>query len=109
MRVAHGYPLMSNGKCGHRLRMGFINRASRLYGGGKPMADEVSEGADQQPGAGKTGETAYMAAIVDLQAARESAQKKKRGWGDVDRLVEKFNQRYCVTNDGGVTVVFEER
>jgi hypothetical protein len=80
------------------------------------MADDandnapVPEGAGEQPQGGeRAGPPSYMVQVVNLKEAREKAKKKRRGWDDVDRLVETFNRRYCVTNDGGLTVVFEER
>jgi hypothetical protein len=77
------------------------------------MVDEANDRAEgvgeQQPGGAEPAGEAWRPTVIDLQAAREEAKKKQRDWDDVDRLVERFNRRYCVTNDGGVTVVFEER
>jgi hypothetical protein len=46
------------------------------------------------------------AAVVSLVEVKEREQRA--GAKELVRLIERFNQRYCVVNDQGATVVFEE-
>jgi hypothetical protein len=48
--------------------------------------------------------------VVDFAEAKATAQKKrKKGEDKLDRLVERFNRKYAVVNDGGEMRVFWER
>jgi hypothetical protein len=48
--------------------------------------------------------------VVDFGAAAAGAKNKRRPQGDeVDRLIERFNRKYAIVNDGGDLRVFWER
>jgi hypothetical protein len=76
------------------------------------MSDIHNEGTNNE-GTSETGaanDERAGADIVDFDKAKEETGKKRRPLGDdVDRLIERFNRKYAVVNDGGDLRVFWER
>jgi hypothetical protein len=73
----------------------------------------MSDNNFENEGAPETGDAQNERAgadIVDFDAAKAEAGKKREPQGDdVDRLIERFNRKYAVVNDGGDLRVFWER
>jgi hypothetical protein len=73
----------------------------------------MSDNNFENEGASETGDAQNErggAEIVDFAAGKEKIGNKREPQGDeVDRLIERFNRRYAVVNDGGDLRVFWER
>jgi hypothetical protein len=71
------------------------------------MSDTDNEGA---PETGAANDERAGADIVDFSKAAAGAENKRQPRGDdVDRMIERFNRKYAVVNDGGDLRVFWER